>query len=72
MPENQTAWNSDNEEIKETINQIAVPKQRNRAQVKEQSKTPEKELSDEETADLCDEEFKALVIKMLTELIELG
>ena len=72
MPENQTAWNSDNEEIKETINQIAVPKQRNRAQVKEQSKTPEKELSDEEIANLSDGEFRALVIKMLTELIELG
>ena len=41
------------------------------AQMKEQSKASERELSDEETADLCDEEFKALVIKMLTELIEL-
>ena len=40
--------------------------------MKEQSKTPERELSDEEIANLCDGEFKALVIKMLTELIELG
>ena len=40
--------------------------------MKEQSKTPERELSDEEIANLSDGEFKALVIKMLTELIELG
>ena len=39
--------------------------------MKQQSKTPEKELSDE-IANLSDGEFKALVIKMLTELIELG
>ena len=38
--------------------------------MKEQSKTLEKELSDEEIANLSDVEFKALVIKMLTELIE--
>ena len=38
--------------------------------MKEQSKTSE--LSDEEIANLSDGEFKALVIKMLTELIELG
>ena len=42
------------------------------AQIKEQVKTPERELSDEEIANLSDGEFKALVIKMLTELIELG
>ena len=40
------------------------------AQMKEHSKTSE--LSDEEIANLSDGEFKALVIKMLTELIELG
>ena len=39
--------------------------------MKERSKTPERELSDE-IANLSDGEFKALVIKMLTELIELG
>ena len=39
--------------------------------MKGQSKTSEKELSDEEIANLSDGEFKALVIKMLTELIEL-
>ena len=37
----------------------------------EQSKTSERQLSDE-IANLSDGEFKALVIKMLTELIELG
>ena len=42
------------------------------AQMKEQSKTSEWGLSDEEIANLPDGEFKALVIKMLTELIELG
>ena len=39
--------------------------------MKEQRKTSERELN-EEIANLCDGEFKALVIKMLTELIELG
>ena len=40
--------------------------------MKVQSKTSERELSDEEIANISDGEFKALVIKMLTELIELG
>ena len=40
--------------------------------MKEQSTTSERELSDEEIANLSDGEFKALVIKMLTELIEHG
>ena len=40
--------------------------------MKEQSKTSERELSDEEIANLCGGEFKALVIKMLIELTELG
>ena len=40
--------------------------------MKEQIKTPEKELSDKEIANLSDAEFKTLVIRMLTELIELG
>ena len=40
------------------------------AQMKEHRNTSE--LSDEEFANLSDGEFKALVIKMLTELIELG
>ena len=42
------------------------------AHMKEQIKTPEKELSDEETDNLSDAEFKTLVIRMLTELIELN
>ena len=73
MPENQTAWNSNNQGIKENINQnnqTGVPRQRNMAQVKEQSKTSE--LRDEEIANLSDGQFKGLAIKMLTELIELG
>ena len=41
-------------------------------QMKEQNKASERELSNEEIANLSDGEFKALVIKMLTELIELG
>ena len=42
------------------------------AQMKEHSKTSERELSNEDIANLSDGEFKDLVIKMLTELIELG
>ena len=41
------------------------------AQMKEQIKTPEKELSDKEINHLSDAHFKTLVIRMLTELIEL-
>ena len=40
--------------------------------MKKQSKTSERERSDEEIDNLSDGEFEALVIKMLTELIELG
>ena len=40
--------------------------------MKKQSKTSERELSKEEITNLSDGEFKALVIKMLTELIEHG
>ena len=49
-----------------------MPRQRNMAQMKEHSKTPEKELNDEETANLSDVEFKTLVIKIPTGLTELG
>ena len=75
MPENQTAWSSNNQGIKETVrqnNQTGAPRQRNVAQMKEERKTSERELSVEEIANLSDVEFKTLVIKMLTELIELG
>ena len=41
-------------------------------QMKEQVKTPVKELSDEEIANLSDAEFKTLVIRMLTEMVEYG
>ena len=42
-------------------------------QVKEQIKAPEKvELIDGEIASLPDEEFKTLVIRMLTEMVEYG
>ena len=40
--------------------------------MKEQGKTSERELSDEDIANLSDGKFKALVIKMLTDLTELG
>ena len=40
--------------------------------MKEQIKTPEKELSNEEIDNLSDAEFKTLVIRMLTEMIEYG
>ena len=36
--------------------------------MKEQYKTSERELSDEEIANLSDREFKALVIKMFTQM----
>ena len=43
------------------------------AQVKEQIKTPEKiQLSNEEIVSLSDAQFKTLVIRMLTELVEFG
>ena len=41
-------------------------------QMKEESKTSKIELSDEKIANLSDGEFKALVIKMFTELINFG
>ena len=42
-------------------------------QIKEQIKVPEKiQLSDEDIANLSDAQFKMLVIRMLTELVEYG
>ena len=42
-------------------------------QMKEQMKAPEKiHLSEEEIANLSDAQFKTLVIRMLTELVECG
>ena len=41
--------------------------------MKEQIKAPEKtQLSDEEIANLSDTQFKTLVIRMLTQLVEFG
>ena len=39
-------------------------------QMKEQIKTPEKELNKMETSRLLDKEFKTVVVRMLSELIE--
>ena len=40
--------------------------------MKEQIKTQEKELNHKETANLSDAQFKTPVIRMLTEMVELG
>ena len=40
--------------------------------MKEQIKTPEKQLSNKEIANLSHADFKTLVIRMLTEVIESG
>ena len=42
------------------------------AQKKEQIKTPEKEVSDEKIENLSDAEFKTLVIRMITKMVELS
>ena len=43
------------------------------AQMKEQIKAPEKiQLSEEEIANLSDAQFKTLVVRMLTEMVEYG
>ena len=44
-------------------------RQRDKAHMKEQNKTPEKELNEMEINSLSDAEFKTLVIRMLKELI---
>ena len=40
------------------------------AQIKEHIKAPKIELSDEEIANLSDAQFKTLIIRMLTEMVE--
>ena len=45
-------------------------RQRNMEQIKEQNKTPEKELNKIETSNLLDEEFKTMIIRMLSEFNE--
>ena len=42
------------------------------AQIKEHSKTSEREPNDKEVGNLSDAEFKTMVIRMLTKLIELS
>ena len=42
-----------------------MKKQRNVAEMKEQSKTPGRELNEMEISNLSDAEFKTLVIRML-------
>ena len=50
-----------------------APRQKNMAQMKEQIKAPEKiQLSSEEIANISDAEFKTLLIRMLTEMVENG
>ena len=41
-------------------------------QMREQIKTPKVELSDKEIANLSDAEFKTLIIRMFTEMVEYG
>ena len=53
-------------------NRTGVPRQKNMAQNERTIKAAEKELSDKEIANLSDVQFKSLVIRMLTELVELG
>ena len=43
-------------------------KQRNRAQMKEQKKTPEEDVNKMEISNLSDADFKTLVIRMIKEL----
>ena len=40
--------------------------------MKEQIKAPEKQITDEDIANLSGAEFKTLVIRMLTEMVEYG
>ena len=45
-------------------------RQRNKAQIKKQNKTPEKELNKMETSYLLDVAFKTVFIRMLMEISE--
>ena len=56
------------------LSKISPPETKKMAQMKEQIKAPEKiQLSDEEMiANLSNAQFKTLVIRILTELIEYG
>ena len=64
-------WKSNNKGVKEeTFIQTGALRQRNMAQMNNQIKAPEKQLSDLEIANLSEAQFKTLVIRMLTEMIE--
>ena len=55
------------------LNPHRCAEKKNMAQMKEQIKAPEKmHLSDEEIANLSDAQFKTLVIRMPTEMVEYG
>ena len=69
LPENRTVWKSDNQGLKKK-HSSRLMHQNKEIGPKEQIKTPEKELSDEEIANLSEAEFKTLVIRMLTEMVE--
>ena len=67
--------NLTSKELKKKVNQnnqTSAPRQRHMAQMKEQNKTSERQLSNEEIANLSERKLRALVIKMPTELIDLG
>ena len=50
-----------------------MPRQKNMAQMNKQIKAPENiQLKDKEIANLPDTEVKAMVIRMLTEMVEYG
>ena len=54
-----------------TFHGLGTPRQKEMAQMKEQIKAPEKiQLSHEEIANLSDEQFKTLIIRKLTELVD--
>ena len=53
-------------------NMIGAPRQRNMIQMKERITAPKKELSNKKIANLSDAQFKTLVIRVLTEMIELS
>ena len=56
-----------------TFRGSGTPRQKKVAQMKEQIKAPEKiQLSKEKIANLSDAQFKTLVIRMLTGLVEFG
>ena len=42
------------------------------SKMKEKIRTPKIELNNEEIANLSNEEFKTLVVRMLTEMVEYG